>query len=143
MRKLAFLLVVLAAVALHARDKESVEALQARAAAAEGKKQVELLVKVAQYQLKVTDELYSAGKTQEAQSALKDVVDYGSRACQLASETGERMKKTEIAVRKIAHRLVEIRKAVTFDDRPPLGAAIDTLEKAHDDLLRRMFKIKK
>jgi hypothetical protein len=141
MRRLGLLLVVvLAAVAVHGYEKESVDALKARAAAAEGKKQVELMVKVAQRQLKATDELYSAGKAEQAQAPLQDVVDYGVRACQLAGQTGERMKKTEIAVRKIARDLAEIRKAVTFDDRPPLAAAIDTLEKAHDDLLRRMFK---
>ena len=141
MKHLPFLLVVvLTAATLHGYDKESVDALKARAAAAEGKKQVELLVKVAQRQLKATDELYSAGKPEEARATLKDVVDYGTRACQAASETGERMKKTEIAVRKIAHRLEEIRKAVPFAERPPLAAAVNELEKAHDDLLRRMFK---
>jgi len=141
MKRLAFLLVVvLSAVALQGGGEESVDALKARAAAAQGKKQVELLVEIAQRQLKAVDDLYSDGKTEQAQAPLTDVVDYGSRACQVAGETGQHMKKTEIAVRKIAYRLVEIRKAVAFDDRPPLAAAIDKLEKAHDDLLRRMFK---
>src|SRR5512132_1343213 len=116
MRRIAGI-VLLVAVALSAAadKKDTLEQLKARAETVAGKQQIELMTEIAERQLKVTDESYSAGNPEQAQAALPDVVNYGVRAAKEATNTGKRMKQTEIALRKIADRLDGIGKSVDVD----------------------------
>jgi hypothetical protein len=141
MRRIAGIVVLLAvALGAAADKKDTIEQLKARAETAEGKHQIELMTEIAERQLKVTDEAYSAGNVDRAQAALADVVDYGVRAAKEATNTGKRMKQTEIALRKIADRLDGIGKSVEVDSRPPVVDGVKKLEAARNDLLFRMFK---
>ncbi len=141
MRRIAGIVVLLAvALGAAADKKDTLEQLKARAETAEGKHQIELMTEIAERQLKVTDEAYSAGNVDRAQAALADVVDYGVRAAKEATNTGKRMKQTEIALRKIADRLDGIGKSVEVDSRPPVVDGVEKLEAARNDLLFRMFK---
>ncbi len=141
MRRIAGIVVLLAvALGAAADKKDTLEQLKARAETAEGKHQIELMTEIAERQLKVTDEAYSAGNVDRAQAALADVVDYGVRAAKEATNTGKRMKQTEIALRKIADRLDGIGKSVEVDSRPPVVDGVQKLEAARNDLLFRMFK---
>lgn len=139
--KRVFFILVLLAVGAHAADrKDTLEQLKAKAERAEGKHLIELLTEIAERQLKVADESYSAGNVDQAQAALKDVVDCGVRAAREAINTGKHMKRTEIALRKIADKLDNISKSVDFDTRPPVVDAVKKVEAARNDLLFRMFK---
>ena len=140
MRYLVLIALFLAATAALAKKEESLAEVKQQAESAREGKQVELLLKVAQMQLRATDDAYTAGNTDQAQQALRDVVSYATRAAQVASDTGKKMKQAEINVRKISARLQDIGRSLSFDDRPPVSAAVDTLEKARTDLLARMFK---
>ena len=99
-----------------------------------------LCVEIAERQLKSADELYTAGKVDEARSALKDVVTYSEKAHDAAIQTGKRVKNTEIEFRKMAAKLRDIKRTVNFDDQEPLQAAADRLESLRTDLLTHMFK---
>ncbi len=136
----AIALIVAATLATASDKKDTLEQLKARAETAAGKHEIELSVEIADRQLKATDEAYSAGDVDKAQAALNDVVEYGVRAAKEATNTGKRMKQTEIALRKISDRLDEIGKSVDVDSRPPVKEAIRKLEAARNDLLFRMFK---
>ena len=141
MRIFAIMLVLLAAATALASDKnESLEQLKARAESAAGKHQIELLTEIAERQSKAADEAYNAGNLEQAHAAIDDVADYGVRAAKEATNTGKRMKQTEIALRKIADHLDTISKSVDVDERPPVKEAIRKLEAARNDLLFRMFK---
>ena len=132
------LLITLAAAA--SDKKDTLEQLKARAETAGGKHEIALSVEIAERQLKATDDAYSAGNVDQAQAALADVVEYGVRAASEATNTGKRMKQTEIALRKISDRLDNIAKSVDLDSRPPVEEARRKLEGARNDLLFRMFK---
>ncbi len=141
MKRLAAIgLIVLATLATALDKKDTLEQLKARAETAAGKHEIELATEIAERQLKATDDAYSAGNVDQAQVALGDVVEYGVRAAKEATNTGKRMKQTEIALRKISDRLDEISKSVDVDSRPPVKEAIRKLEAARNDLLFRMFK---
>jgi len=99
-----------------------------------------LCVEIAERQLKSADELYTAGKVDEARSALKDVVTYSEKAHDAAIQTGKRVKNTEIEFRKMAAKLRDIKRTVNFDDQEPLQAAADRMESLRTDLLTHMFK---
>lgn len=97
-------------------------------------------VDVAERQLKSADELYTAGKVDEARSALKDVVAYSEKAHDAAMQSGKKVKNTEIDFRKMAAKLRDIKRTVNFDDQAPLQTAAERLESLRTDLLTRMFK---
>lgn len=140
MRNLVLIALLLAATAALAKKEESLAELKQQAESAREGKQVELLLKIAQMQLQATDAAYTAGNTDQAQQNLRDVVSYASRAAQVAIDTGKKMKQAEINVRKISARLQDIARSLSFDDRAPVNAAVDTLEKSRTDLLARMFR---
>ena len=141
MKKLCIMVVVLLSALAWASDKqESVESLKARAGQAQAKDQVELFTRIAERQLDALDKAYNGGTDREAKVALTDVVTYGVNAARVSSETGKRMKQTEIAMRKMVGRLEAIRRTLDVDDRPPLVDAVQQLETARSELLNRMFR---
>ncbi len=140
MRYLILIALLLAATAALAKKEETLAELKQQAEAAREGKQVELLLKIAEIQLHATDAAYTAGNADQAQQNLRDVVSYASRAAQVAMDTGKKMKQAEISVRKISARLQDIARGLSFDDRAPVNAAVDSLEKSRTDLLARMFR---
>jgi len=98
-----------------------------------------LCVEVAERQLKSADELYTAGKPDEARTAVKDVVSYSEKAHDAAIESGKKVKNTEIAFRKMAAKLRDIKRSLNFDDQAPVQAAADRLESLRTELLSHMF----
>ena len=132
--------VLLATCLAFAGRQETLQELMARCESAKVEDRPALCVEIAERQLKSADELYTAGKVDEARSALKDVVTYSEKAHDAAIQTGKRVKNTEIEIRKMAAKLRDIKRTVNFDDQEPLQAAADRLESLRTDLLTHMFK---
>jgi hypothetical protein len=119
--------------------QESLQELIARADAARIEDRPGLYVDIAERQLKSADELYTSGKVENAQTALKDVVTYSEKAHDAAILSGKKLKNPEIAFRKMAAKLRDIKRNLNFDDQAPVGAAADRLENLRTDLLSHMF----
>jgi len=132
--------VLLATCLAFAGRQETLQELMARCESAKVEDRPALCVEIAERQLKSADELYTAGKVDEARSALKDVVAYSEKAHDAAIQTGKRVKNTEIEFRKMAAKLRDIKRTVNFDDQEPLQAAADRMESLRTDLLTHMFK---
>jgi Domain of unknown function (DUF5667) len=120
-------------------SQPTLEELKNRLQNARPEERVGLALEIAEKQVANADKLFSAGKTDEAQAAVKDVVSYARQAGEAAGQTGHRIKNTEISLRKMAHRLADIKRSVAYDDQPPIQSAIDSLEKIRTDLLNKMF----
>jgi hypothetical protein len=118
---------------------ETLQELIARAASAKVEDQPALYVDIAERQLKSADELYTAGKVDDARTAVQDVVTYSEKAHDAAIQSGKKLKNTEIAFRKMAAKLRDIKRSVNFDDQAPLQTAADRLENLRTDLLSHMF----
>jgi len=131
---------LLAASFLAFGDKqEPLQEMIARADAARLEDRPALYVEISERQLKSAAALYTAGKVEDAQAALKDVVAYSEKAHDTAIESGKRLKNTEIDFRKMAARLRDIKRNLNFDDQAPVQAAADRLENLRTDLLSHMF----
>ena len=131
--------VLLASVLALASKTETLQDLMARAESARVEDRPALCVEIAEHQLKSADELYTAGKVDDARTALKDVVTYSERAHDAAIQSGKKVKNTEIAFRKMAVKLRDIKRSLNFDDQAPVEAAADRLESFRTDLLSHMF----
>lgn len=139
--KLGWLLMLLSVAAMAAKTPETLASLKQRAdAEPPGDKRIELCVKVAQHALQEADTQFNAGNTQQAQARVQDVVTYGLRAVEDAKSLRKRMKRTEIDIRKVTERMNDLKRSLAFDDRQPVAAAADKLDKARSDLLAAMFK---
>jgi hypothetical protein len=124
----------------YALPKElSLEELKARAQHAKPDERSNLCIQIAERQVEAADKFFTDGKVEEAESAIRDVVSYSEQASQAAGQTGHRLKNTEIAMRRMAHRLADIKRTLPFEDQASVQAAVDTLDKIRTDLLSRMF----
>jgi hypothetical protein len=118
---------------------ETLQDLIARADAARIEDRPALYAEIAGRQLKSADELFTAGKVEDAQAAVKDVVAYSKKAHDAAIESGKKLKNTEIDFRKMAAKLRDIKRSLNFDDQAPVQTAADQLENLRTDLLSHMF----
>ena len=143
MRLLALILVMASSWPAFARDNETIDQLKARVESAAPKDRVSLALRVAELQTTAADKLYADGKTDEARAALQDVVSYTEKAGDAATQSGKKLKDAEISVRKIAHKLADIKRTVDFENQAPLQDAIDHLERIRTQLLAKMFDLGK
>ena len=139
---LALILVVASSSAAFARD-ETIDQLKARVESAAPKERVSLALRVAELQTNAADKLYADGKNDEARAAVKDVVSYTEKAGDAATQSGKKLKDAEITVRKIAHKLADMKRTVDLENQVPLQDAIDHLERVRTQLLAKMFDLGK
>ena len=133
-------IVVLACVfTATAAKQETLQELVARADAARVEDRPALYIEAAERQIKAADDLYTAGKVEDARLAVADVVTYSQKAADAAIQSHKRLKDTEIAIRKMAAKLRDIKRTFNFDDQPPAQDAADHMEKLRTDLLSHMF----
>jgi hypothetical protein len=133
-----FLLAV--SVAAFGSKEQTVQELIARADAASANDRPGLYVEIAERQLKAADGSYTEGKVEEARAAVQDVVTYSTKAHDAAVQANKKLKNTELALRKMAHRLRDLKHTLNFEDQPPVQAAADKLQTLSDDLLSQMFR---
>ncbi len=132
-------LAILAVPTLSAAKDESIPQLITRAESARLEDRPQIYAEIAELQLRNADQLYNQGKADEAEAAIKDVVSYSDKAADAATKSGKKLKNTEIAVRKMAEKLRDIKRSLSFDDQPPVQNAIEHLEGLRTDLLNHMF----
>jgi hypothetical protein len=135
----AIFVVTVAMLLATAAKEESLPQLIARADSARPEDRPQLYTEIAERQLHSADQLYTDGKVDEAQAAVTDVVNYSQKATDAATQTGKKLKNTEIAVRKMAEKLRDIKRSLAFEDQAPVQTAIDRLETQRTSLLDRMF----
>lgn len=138
--QVAMVAVLLAAsFAAFASKPETLQQLITRAEAARADERPGLYIEIAERQLQSADELYTTGKVDEARAAVSDVVTYSEKAHDTAIQSGKKLKSIEIAFRKMAARLRDIKRSLNFEDQAPVQAAADRLENLRTDLLSHMF----
>jgi len=120
-------------------DKPSREQLLARADVAQGEKCAELCIDAAQNLVEYSNELFTNGEVDKAQTAMQDAAKYARKATDGSIQANKRQKKTEIALRKLAKRMRDINQTLAIDDRAEVEKAIANVEKMRTDLLMSLF----
>ena len=137
------LIVAVPMLSLGLNNDEEISRLIERAQSAPVDQQSGLCVQIARHELKSANELYTEDKVNEARVALNNVVTYSDKASSAAIQSGKHLKDTEIAMRKMADKLRDIKLKLTIDDQGPVQAASEHLETLRTSLLNHMFKGKK
>lgn len=118
---------------------DSLQEAKTRADASRLEDQPSTCMDVARKQLKAASDFYDGGDYEKARAAIADIVSYSAKAADASDKTGKRLKDTEIALRKVAEKLREIKRTLDFDEQSTLESAIDKLEQLRTGLLSRMF----
>jgi hypothetical protein len=137
--KSAILWLLLSGAPAFAANDQTLQQLEAKASTGSLEDRVQVCLEIAERELKAADDAFKAGRVDDAQATIKDVVVYAGQARDASIQSGKRVKNTEIGVRKLAAKLREIKRTVNFDDQAPLQRASDELEKIRTDLLSHMF----
>ncbi len=98
-----------------------------------------LCIEIAERQEEEANRLYAADDVEKAEAALVDVTAFSELARDYAIQSHRREKQSEIAVRKMARRLGNLKNSVAHDEQKQIQDAIDRLERVRDDLLTAMF----
>jgi len=138
-RFIPLVLLLTAAMLAAALKEESLQELISRAESARPEDRPSLYVDIMEHQLKDAEHLYHEGKVDEARSAISDIVTYSDKAHDTAIAAPKKIKNTEIALRKIAAKLRDLRRTLNFEDQGPVQAASEHLEQLRTDLLNHMF----
>ena len=124
---------------LRGRDEPTVEELKGRVANVAVADRPPLCIHISELQLGDADRLYVAGDSQKAQAALADVVAFSELARDYAIQSRKHEKPSEIAIRKMARKLTDIKHTVSREDQESIQNTIERLERIRDDLLAAMF----
>ena len=140
----AFILALLALAApiatVRAASKEpTVDELKARLSSTAVGDRPRLCLQIAERQLDAADKLFASTESDKALPLLTDAVSFSEQARDAAIQSRKYQKQTEIAVRKMARKLTDLKHAIPHDDQPAVQDAIDRLQRVRDDLLLAMF----
>ena len=135
----ALALLLLMPRALHSFDEQTLEELKERVANASVVDRPPLCIRVAERQLDAANRFYDAGDIEKAQAALNDVVAFSESARDYAIQSHKHEKQTEIAIRKMARKLANLKHTVSREDQDPVQQTIDRLERIRDELMAAMF----
>ena len=117
----------------------TIEELKQRVANATLADRPPLCIRICERQLDAADRFFVAGDSEKAGSALTDVVAFAELARDYAIQTHKHEKPSEIAIRKIARKLFDLKHTVSREDQQQVQNAVDRLERVRDDLLFAMF----
>jgi hypothetical protein len=101
----------------------------------------QLCLDISQRQLEVATQLYVAGETAKAQAALADVAAFSELARDYAIQSHRKQKQSEIAIRKMARKLEDLKHTVLQEDQKEIQETINRLQTLRDDLLGSMFSL--
>jgi hypothetical protein len=120
-------------------QEPTIDELKARLANASVADRPPLCIRISERQLGAADRLYIAGDSEQAKAALAEVVAYSELARDYAIQSRKHEKQSEIAIRKMARKLADIKHTVAHEDQEEVQKAFDRLERVRDDLLAAMF----
>ncbi|MGB2603027.1 MAG: hypothetical protein WBC78_05505 [Candidatus Sulfotelmatobacter sp.] len=136
---LLFAMVVAPCTTLIGRDEPTIEELKARVANTSNSDRPPLCIRISERQLEEADKLYAAGDIEKWKAALVDVVAFAELARDYSIQSHKHEKQCEIATRKEARKLADLKHTVSHDDQEQVQNTVDRLEKVRDDLLLAMF----
>jgi hypothetical protein len=120
-------------------NQESLEELKARVTRTNVADRPPLCLRIAELQLDAAGKFYLAGENEKAKSALTDVVAFAELDRDAAIQSHKHEKQSEIAIRKMARKLGDMKHTVSREDQEQIQKTIDRLEQIRDDLLAAMF----
>lgn len=135
-----FAIIVLFALALTAiAEQKTVDQLKAEADHAEPGKQGRLYAEIAERLVAVADKQFTDGESVKGHATVQEILQYATKAHDLAIQTRKKMKETEKSLRESHRRLENMKRTLAAEDRPGVEDVEKQIEKLTEDVLESMF----
>jgi stress-induced morphogen len=139
MRK-AFPIVIVLLLALAAIAAEkTLEQLKAEAEHADSGQQGRLYAEIADRLVAVADKQFTDAESVKGHATVQEILQYATKAHDLAIQTRKKMKETEKSLRQCKRRLENMRRTLAAEDRPKVEAVEKQVDKLTEEVLESMF----
>ena len=135
-----FSIMIVVALALSANaEQKTLDQLKIEAEHASPDQQGRLYAEIADSMVFVADKQFTEGESVKGHATVQEVLQYATRAHDLAIQTRKKMKETEKSLRQCRHRMENMRRTLAAEDRPKVEAVEKQLEKLTEEVLESMF----
>jgi hypothetical protein len=135
-----FLFIIVLALAFTANaEQKTVDQLKAEAERAAPDQQGRLYAEVADKLVTVADKEFTDGESVKGHATVQEILQYATKAHDLAIETRKKMKETEKSLRECHRRLENMKRTLAAEDRPKVEAVEKQLETLTQEVLESMF----
>jgi stress-induced morphogen len=131
-------ILLLLALAAGAEEK-TVEQLKAEAEHAEPGQQGRLYAEIAEKLVAVADKQFTDAESVKGHATVQEILQYATKAHDLAIQTRKKMKETEKSLRECRRRLENMKRTLAAEDRPTVEGVEKQLEKLTEEVLESMF----
>jgi hypothetical protein len=121
-------------------DQQSIEALEAKALAAQPREQCFLYAEIVHEMTELSLRQYAAGDADKASALLKNIQEFAHKIHLSVSDDNKRLKYAEILLRHTAFRLSEMLHNSSLEDRPLVAETLATVNKAQTDAMMQVFR---
>ncbi len=121
-------------------DQQSIEALEAKALAAQPREQCFLYAEIVHEMTELSLRQYAAGDADKASALLKNIQEFAHKIHLSVSDDNKRLKNAEILLRHTAFRLSEMLHDSSLEDRPLVAETLATVNKAQTDAMMQVFR---
>ena len=139
MRKL-FPVVIVLLLTLAARgEQKTIDQLKTEAEHAEPGQQGRLYAEIASRLVAVADKQFTDSESIKGHATVQEILQYASKAHDLALQTRRKMKEVEKDLRLCRHNLENMRRTLAAEDRPEVETVEKQVEQFTEDVLEAMF----
>jgi hypothetical protein len=139
MSKLFSIIVLLALSLAASAEQKTVDQLKTEAEHASPDQQGRLYAEIADRLVAVADQQFTDGESVKGHATVQEILQYATKAHDLAIQTRKKMKHTEKFLRECHRRLDNMKRTLAAEDRPRLEAVEKQLEQLTEDVLESMF----
>lgn len=135
-----FSILILLSLALAARaEQKAIDQLKTEAEHAEPGQQGRLYAEIAEKMVSVADKQFTDGESVKGHATVQEILQYATKAHDLAIQTRKKMKETEKSLRECHRRLENMKRTLAAEDRPRVEAVEKELERLTEEVLESMF----
>ncbi len=84
---------------------------------------------------------YTSGDVVKGLQSMTDAINYAGKATEQAIQSKKKQKQTEIALRKLEKRMLDIKETLNFEDKPAVLELADRIDKLRVRILASMFDL--
>jgi hypothetical protein len=139
MSKLFSIIVLLALSLAASAEQKTVDQLKTEAEHASHDQQGRLYAEIADRLVAVADQQFTDGESVKGHATVQEILQYATKAHDLAIQTRKKMKHTEKSLRECHRRLDNMKRTLAAEDRPRVEAVEKQLEQLTEDVLESMF----
>lgn len=122
-----------------AGEVKTVDQLKAEAEHAEPGQQGKLYAEIAAKLVAVADKQFTDSESIKGHATVQEVLQYATKAHDLALQTHKKMKEIEKELRLCKHNLENMRRTLAAEDRPRVEEVEKQVEQFTEDVLEAMF----